>query len=89
MWFVAVGLVLLLCKVLDIGPVAGWAWWQVLLPFGLAAVWWAFADSTGLTQRRAMRRQDERTQERREKAVRALGLDPASREGRKGKPPHR
>ena len=55
-----VGIVLLALKLAEIGPVAAWSWWLVLLPFGLAAAWWGFADATGLTQRRAMDKMDER-----------------------------
>jgi len=74
MAFVLVGLLLLALKLAEIGPTAGWPWWAVLAPFGLAAAWWAVSDSLGLTQRRAMRKAEERTRTRREKAVRDLGL---------------
>lgn len=75
MWFLAVGLVLLALKMAEIGPVAGLSWGWVLLPFGLAAVWWAIADSMGITQRRAMDKLAARQQARRERDIKALGLD--------------
>lgn len=76
MWFVLLGVALLVAKVTDLNPVAQWAWWVVLLPFGLAVVWWQVTDSLGFNQRRAMRRMEEKRVERRRKALRDLGLDP-------------
>ena len=75
MAFMFLGIVLLLLKVTEYGPVAEWNWIWVLLPFGLAAAWWAFADSTGLTQRRAVRKMDERKEKRRATLMDALGLN--------------
>jgi small Trp-rich protein len=51
-----------------------WAWVIVLAPFGLAVLWWAWADKSGLTQRKAMDAMDERKAQRREKSLEALGL---------------
>ncbi len=50
-----------------------WAWIIVLAPFGLALLWWTYADATGLTQRKAMKAMDDKKAERREKAMEALG----------------
>jgi small Trp-rich protein len=72
---VIIGVLLLLAKAAEIGPTAQWPWWAVLAPFGAAALWWYFADSTGITQRRAMQKMEDRKVERREKAMEALGLD--------------
>jgi small Trp-rich protein len=74
MLFVIVGVVLVLLKVAAFGPVAEWSWLLVLAPFGLAAVWWAFADATGLTRRRAMDKMEQRKVERRKRDMAALGL---------------
>jgi len=75
MIFVAVGVVLLLLKLLEIDPVAGWSWLWILSPFIAAVVWWLYADSTGLTQKRAIRRMEERKIARRERDMEALGLN--------------
>lgn len=75
MVFVIVGTILVLLKWLEIGPVAGWSWWWILAPFGLAFAWWIYADSTGLTQRRAIRRMQERKDARRERDLEKLGLN--------------
>lgn len=72
---VAVGTLLLILKLLEIDPVAGWSWYWVLGPFGAAVVWWAWADGTGWTQRRAIDRMEKRKVQRRERDMAALGLD--------------
>ena len=59
MAFMMLGVLLLVLKLAELGPVAAWAWWVVLAPFGLAAAWWGFADAIGLTQRRAMDKMEE------------------------------
>jgi len=76
MAFLILGVLLLVLKLAEFGPVAGWAWWVVLAPFGLAAAWWAFADSIGLTQRRAMDKMEQTKAERRNRNLEALGMGP-------------
>jgi small Trp-rich protein len=71
---VAVGALLVILKLMEIDPVAGWSWWWILAPFGAALTWWIYADTTGLTQRRAIRRLEERKVQRRERDMAALGL---------------
>ncbi len=73
MYFVGIGIVLMALKYLEIGPVANWDWWFVLSPFALAVVWWAWADSTGWTKRKAMEREDARKQARVDKNKLAIG----------------
>jgi small Trp-rich protein len=75
MWALIVGVLLLLAKVADFGPVGAWSWWVILAPFGVAALWWQFADSTGITKRREIERIEQRKADRRAKAMEALGLD--------------
>ncbi|MBI3155327.1 MAG: TIGR04438 family Trp-rich protein [Burkholderiales bacterium] len=83
MAFLILGLALLAMKVAAFGPVAVWSWWAVLAPFGLAAAWWAFADATGLTKRRAADKFEQRKAERRKRDMEALGLGvkPGRRDG--------
>jgi len=76
MVLVIVGVLLLAAKLAEIGPTAGWSWWIVAAPFVGAVLWWQFADSTGLTQRRAMQKMEDRKAQRRDRALEALGLDP-------------
>ena len=49
------------------------SWLRVSGMFGLAAAWWAYADVSGLTRRKAQERIDERKKERQRKAREALG----------------
>ena len=74
MYLLGLGLVLLAMKYLEIGPVATWSWWLVLTPFGLAVLWWAWADWSGYTKRRAMERDDARRDTRIDQTRKALGM---------------
>jgi small Trp-rich protein len=73
MYLVGIGMVLLALKYLEIGPVAGWDWWFVLSPFALAIAWWAWADGSGYTKRKAMERENERKKARVDKNKAAIG----------------
>ena len=73
MLFLLMGIVFLLLKYLEIDPVAAWSWVVVLSPFGLAVAWWAWADASGYTKRKAMERENERKQERINKNKDAIG----------------
>ena len=64
MYFLGLGVALLLLKYMEIGAVAQWDWWVVLAPFGLAVVWWAWADASGYTKRKAMEKMDKRKADR-------------------------
>jgi small Trp-rich protein len=75
MFFIIVGVLLIALKLAEFGPVAAWSWWVVLAPFGVAAVWWAIADSTGITKRREMDKLEDKKVERRRKSMEALGID--------------
>ena len=86
---VLLGLVLIVLNLAGIGPVGQWNWeftgdlWKFATPFVLAAVWWAWADGTGLTKRREMEKMDERKRERREKNLVSLGMDKMAKRVRK------
>ena len=73
MYLVGIGIVFLLCKYLEIGPIANWDWWFVLAPFALAVLWWAWADGSGYTKRKAMERENARKQARVDKNKLAIG----------------
>lgn len=79
MVFIVIGVLLIGLKVAEIGPVGVWSWWWVLSPFALAAVWWQFADATGLTKKREMDKMEERKAERRKKNFNNLGMDERGR----------
>ena len=73
MYFLGLGIILLAMKYLELGPVAAWSWWLVLSPFALAVAWWAWADASGYTKRKAMEREDARRQERIDRSKTAIG----------------
>jgi len=77
MAFLIVGLLLAALKVAEFGPVAEWSWWTIAIPFGLAAAWWAFSDASGLTQKRAIRKMEDKKADRRRRDMEALGLTPS------------
>jgi small Trp-rich protein len=76
MYFLAIGVVLLLMKYLEFGAVASWSWYVVLSPFALAAAWWAWADWSGYTKKKAMEKMDQKKAARLAKARENLGLGP-------------
>jgi small Trp-rich protein len=74
MWFLGLGLLLLFLKYNEMTQVATWSWLVVLSPFALAVVWWAWADWSGYTKRKAMEKMDKRAQDRRQKTREKLGV---------------
>jgi small Trp-rich protein len=74
MYLLGLGIVLLAMKYLEFGPVALWSWLWVLSPFALAVVWWAWADWSGYTKKKAMERENDRKQARIDKSRDALGI---------------
>lgn len=81
MWFVIIGVVVIVLHFAGIGPMAAWTWnltgdlWLFCAPFVVALIWWAWADASGLNKRREMERMDEKRRERRQKNLEALGID--------------
>ena len=80
MYFLGLGVALLLMKYLDIGPVARWDWggdWYLFAaPFALAVAWWAWADASGYTKKKAIEKMDQRKKDRLTKNRDALGIGP-------------
>ncbi|MCI1193831.1 TIGR04438 family Trp-rich protein [Calidifontimicrobium sp. SYSU G02091] len=79
MAFVIVGVLFIVMKVAELGPVAGWSWWLVLSPFPLAALWWWYADTSGLTKKREIDKMEQRKAERRRKNIVNLGMEDTRR----------
>ena len=79
MYFLGLGLILIAMKFLEYAPVAAWSWWVVLAPFAFAVAWWAWADSSGYTKRKAMERENARRDERLERNKAALGTNSRKR----------
>ena len=73
MILLGLGIVLLALKYFEVAPVAAWSWWLVLLPFALTVVWWAWADASGYTRRKAIEREERRRSDRIERQREAMG----------------
>ena len=73
MYLLGLGLIFLAMKYFQMNPVAGWDWWIVLSPFGLAVLWWAWADWSGYTKKTAVQRDNARRQARIDRNREALG----------------
>jgi len=69
----ALGILLVLLKYLEVSPVVNWSWWWVLSPFAVTAAWWAWADASGYSKRKAMEKMDQRKQDRINRAKEAMG----------------
>ena len=76
MYFLIIGILMLAMKYLEFGVVATWSWWIVLSPFGLAVLWWAWADKSGYTKRVEIEKMDKRRADRIEKQRDAMGMLP-------------
>jgi small Trp-rich protein len=73
MILLGLGIVLLVLKYFEVAPVAAWSWWLALLPFALTVAWWAWADASGYTRRKAIEREERRRSDRIERQREAMG----------------
>lgn len=79
MWLLSAVTVLALLRVLahmdvvDVAGISAMSWWWVLGGFALSAAWFAYADFSGLTRRKAMERMDQRKKDRIQKQREMLG----------------
>jgi len=74
MWFLMLGLLAVALKFFEIGFVATWSWWVVLIPFALAIAWWAWADASGYTKRKVVEKENQRRQDRIDRQRSNLGM---------------
>ena len=85
MFFVIAGVLIIALNLLGIPPFAAWNWdftgdvWKFTVPFILAALWWAWADKSGLNKRREIEKMEARKQNRRKENLAAMGLDSRAR----------
>ena len=79
MYFLLLGIAALIMKYIEFGPVAAWPWWVVLSPFGMAVLWWAWADSSGYTKRVEMDKMEKRKKDRLERQRAQMGMLPTKR----------
>lgn len=74
MLFLLIGVLGAVLKYLEVGFIAQWSWWIVLIPFALAVAWWAYADASGYTKRRVIEKENLRKQSRIDRQRSALGM---------------
>ena len=74
MWFLLLGLLGVALKYFEVGFVAQWSWWVVLVPFALAAAWWTWADASGYTKRKVIERENARRQDRIDRQRSNMGM---------------
>jgi small Trp-rich protein len=85
MFFVIVGVLVIVLNLLGIGPFGEWNWkftgdvWKFTVPFILAVLWWAWADKSGLNKRREIEKMEARKQARRNENLVSMGLDSRAR----------
>ena len=85
MFFVIVGVLIIAMNLAGIGWFASWNWeftgdvWKFCVPFALAAIWWLWADKSGLNKRREIEKMEAKKRSRREENLAALGLDTRAR----------
>ena len=82
MYFLGLGIILLVLKYLEFGFVGELSWYWVLSPFGMAVAWWAWADWSGYTKRKAVERENDRKQARIDKQKEKMGM-PTSKDKRR------
>lgn len=82
MWLLLLALVVGALKLLAQLGYVEWAalgrmsWWWVGALFGLTVAWWAYADYSGLTRRKAAEREARRVQARVDRTRQSMGLRP-------------
>ena len=79
MYFLGIGIILVILKLLAVGPVGNWSWFIVLAPFALATLWWWWADASGYTKRKEMEKMEAIKKQRLQKQRDALKSTPARR----------
>lgn len=72
--FMFVGFALLGGKLLEVGPFQDISWLWAGLPLAMAAAWWSWADSSGLTKRQEMQKMQDKKTNRINKQRADLGL---------------
>lgn len=75
MYLLLLGIVLCALKwAYPVQPVADWPWWWVVAPLLGAVLWWAWADGSGYTKRKAAAREEARRQKRIDRQRSQLGM---------------
>lgn len=76
MYLLGIALAVMFWKWSSVGGPSDWSvddWIIVLVPFGLTIAWWAWADSSGYTKRKAMEVEDAKVKARQDQHRAAIG----------------
>ena len=76
MYLLGIALAVFFWKWSAVGGPGDWSvddWIIVLVPFGLTIAWWAWADASGYTKRKAMEKIDQRKLDRINRQKQAMG----------------
>ncbi len=85
MFFVIIGVLIIVANLAGFGPFANWNWeftgdlWKFCVPFLFAVLWWIWADKSGLDKRREIEKMEAKKQARRADNLASLGLDTRAR----------
>lgn len=67
MYLLLIAVILTVLKYMEIAPVADWSWWVVIGFYAATAVWWQVADASGYSRRKAMEKEEQVRENRRER----------------------
>jgi small Trp-rich protein len=76
MFLLTIAVLLTVLKLLALGPFANLGWMWIIGVYALTGAWWAWADRSGYTKRKAQERMDTKKQARIERQRDQLGLAP-------------
>ena len=80
MWFIWVGVAMIVLKVLDISVFSELSWWWVALPFGVGFLWFEFVEKRlGMDKKKAF---DEIDKAKKDRIKKRLETDKGRRPGR-------
>lgn len=74
MYLLAFAVLLTVLKVMEILPFNSIGWGWIVAIYLLASAWWAWADKSGYTKRKAQQRMDDKVQKRIDRQRDALGI---------------
>ena len=80
MWFIWVGVAMIVLKVLDVSVFSELSWWWVALPFGVGFLWFEFVEKRlGMDKKKAF---DEIDKAKKDRIKKRLETDKGRRPGR-------
>ena len=70
MYLLGLSLLVLILKVLEVSPVAGWSWWYVCIPFIITVLWFELGEPLfGFDKKRLIEEDSEKTRQARMRSL--------------------